>query len=554
MHRDAASNTQLLALVAAYFFALIADKAAYIGYLVYAFDEGGSSATALTSIITIVPLFVLGPVVTRALRSARPNRTRGWWHLGQAATLAVAGWSAASGAPLVVVIAASTLAVGASAIMLPAVAMLSPAVVRTADELVTANLWIAYASSVSALIAPLGAAILLAAGGPSAVLLGTATAAALGALATFVMRPLVLDQLAGDLADATGADDPLALAEQPGAGLRTVLRLPGGRAILLAGATHYALLTMVGIVAVVLARSTLGLGDAGPGLLNLAYGVGAFGSSLIAGRALRRQALTPVLVASVAASGLAYLSVAAVPEFAIALIAYLALGVGRVTAESTTRVMLQRVSTPAVMAGAFAVLQAATGIGGIVGSALVQVVFAVAGDRISLVLLGGLLLALAAVLWPMLRRADDATDIPLVEMSLLRRLPIFSGVPEPSLEVLARSAEHTEHSPGEVVVAEGDPGDRYFAIVDGTAEVTIEGHVVRQLERGSGFGEIALLADVPRTATITATTPVRLLGLDRAAFLAAITGSPFAERVAWTGMRHLEFAEGARPASLTEDG
>ena len=122
VHARAATNRQLVALVVSYFMALIADKAAYIGYLVYAYDEGGSGATALTSIITIVPLFVLGPVVTKALASSRPNQVRGWWHMAQCAALAVAALAASSEGNLTVVIIASTLAVGASAIMLPAVA------------------------------------------------------------------------------------------------------------------------------------------------------------------------------------------------------------------------------------------------------------------------------------------------------------------------------------------------------------------------------------------------------------------------------------------------
>ncbi len=537
MLRQATGNRQLVALVSSYFLALVADKAAYIGYLVYAYDQGGASATALTSILTLIPLFVLGPVVTRALGSRLPNRSRGLWHLAQGATLGLAAVAASTGAPLPIVIAASTLAVGASAIMLPGVAMLSPAVARSTDELVAANLWIAHANSVASLAAPFAAAVLLAVGGSPAVLVGTAGAAALAAALTFSMERI---ELAVSDENQTGATEDRA-------GLAEVRALPGGSAILLAGATHYALLTMVGIIAVVLARSTLDLGEAGPGMLNLAYGVGAFASALIAGRALRRRALTPVLVTSVAASGAAYLSIAAASELTIALVAYVILGISRVTAESTTRIMLQRISTPAVMAGAFAVLQAATGLGGMVGSALVQLLLTLADETVAVGALAGVLIALSVVLWPLLRRADNVEEIPLVEMALLRQLRIFAAVPEPELEVLARASWAIEYQPGEAVVIEGEPGEDYFAIVDGAVDVVVDGAHVRSLHRGEGFGEVALLADVPRTATITTTAPTRLLVLGRSEFLSALTGSPFAERAAWTGMTGLTFAPGAAP-------
>jgi CRP-like cAMP-binding protein len=79
---------------------------------------------------------------------------------------------------------------------------------------------------------------------------------------------------------------------------------------------------------------------------------------------------------------------------------------------------------------------------------------------------------------------------------------------------------------GETLFEQGDPGDRYYAIADGEVEVTIDGRHVRRQGPGEGFGEIALLRDTPRTATITAVKPTKLIALDRDAFVTAVTGHP----------------------------
>src|SRR5262249_20060083 len=77
---------------------------------------------------------------------------------------------------------------------------------------------------------------------------------------------------------------------------------------------------------------------------------------------------------------------------------------------------------------------------------------------------------------------------------------------------------------GEVIVRQGDIGDRYYAIAEGTVEIAHDGRHVATLGRADGFGEIALLEDVPRTATATAVGPVRLQALDKETFVTAVTG------------------------------
>jgi len=128
--------------------------------------------------------------------------------------------------------------------------------------------------------------------------------------------------------------------------------------------------------------------------------------------------------------------------------------------------------------------------------------------------------------------AADSAVLPVVEMARLRALPIFAPLGIPALEVLARALEPVEVPEGVAAVREGEAGDRFYLVVDGELEVTVGGERISSLGRGDCFGEIALLRDVPRTATVTARTAVRLDALDKVSFLSALTGCDPSARAA----------------------
>ena len=136
-----------------------------------------------------------------------------------------------------------------------------------------------------------------------------------------------------------------------------------------------------------------------------------------------------------------------------------------------------------------------------------------------------------------LRVADDSADIPIVAIGLLRMIPTFAPLPPLAVETVARAAVEVPVEAGEVVMSEGDEGDQFYAVADGSYDVVVGGRHVRTVERGDGFGEIALLANVPRTATVTAHTAGSLLAIHREPFLAAVTGSELSRRAAWSTIR-----------------
>jgi CRP-like cAMP-binding protein len=123
------------------------------------------------------------------------------------------------------------------------------------------------------------------------------------------------------------------------------------------------------------------------------------------------------------------------------------------------------------------------------------------------------------------------TTWPRPLLSWLRSTRFFAPLPTPMLERLARNLIPIHVPVGSVVIKQGDAGDRFYAIVEGAVQVLEDGRRVTTLGPGGSFGEIALIRDVPRTATVVATTESKLLALDRDEFL-RITGHEAASEAA----------------------
>ena len=139
---------------------------------------------------------------------------------------------------------------------------------------------------------------------------------------------------------------------------------------------------------------------------------------------------------------------------------------------------------------------------------------------------GALLLICGLLAWPSLRTLDRRAVLPDPERFVLfRELDIFRPVPQPALEQLVAAARPVRLKAGELLIREGDVGDRFYVVTSGRLTVDHGGKIVATLGPGDYVGEIALLRDVPRTASVTAPVETGLLAVDREAFLLAVTGS-----------------------------
>ena len=113
--------------------------------------------------------------------------------------------------------------------------------------------------------------------------------------------------------------------------------------------------------------------------------------------------------------------------------------------------------------------------------------------------------------------------------------------------MVARTAEEVVVEPGDVVIRQGEPGDHYYVVADGTLEISTDGQLKHTAERGNVFGEVALLADVPRTATVTAASTSTLLAVGRVAFLQAVTGHDSSRQAAWGVVHAMDLRDDLAP-------
>jgi hypothetical protein len=190
----------------------------------------------------------------------------------------------------------------------------------------------------------------------------------------------------------------------------------------------------------------------------------------------------------------------------------------------------------------FGAVETIAGVGLLSGTLLAQALIRAYSPAGALIGIGVVSAVTIVVAFDWLRAADAEADVPVVEMSLLVQHPVFAPLPVMSLEAVARHARELHVSAGTQVITQGEPGDCFYAVADGTFEVTEGDQYLRSLQRGDGFGEIALLADVPRTATVRAVGSGSLLAIDREPFLLAVTGHEPAHDAAWTLVHGLDDA------------
>jgi MFS family permease len=520
--REAGRNPSIRLVVLASIVFTVSKWALRIAKYVYLYDVAGAFGIATLGLIQVIPS-ILGVPFASELGDRFPRERVLAVTYGLCAVVSAALAYALSAGPDIIsfyLLAAAVEVLGQ--IVRPIQAALLPGLARTPSELVAGNVALTTSEALGALAGPaLGAAILVS-GGPALVALIAAGGCAISALATTRIH---VGSAAAPMAKRVPSGVTGFLAGL-GNALRTLARLPASRAIatgfLMQGTVH----GMLTVLLVVLATTTLGLGAPGVGTLHAAMGAGGVIAALFAMGLIGHQRLGPAWALALVGYGLPILFIGLVPTAIVAILLLTVVGINNALLEVSGFTLLQRTVPDSFRAGVLGAVGGLIGLGYAAGGVLASLLVERTDIRVALVVAGAILPIVALLLWSRASRLDDEYVIPEAQLDVLRGLPIFAPLSLAALEHVAAGLTETRHAAATNIISEGDPGEAFFVVIDGTAEVIERGQHQADLGPSASFGEIALIRGTPTPATVRATTDVRAYRLPSAHFLSAVTGHP----------------------------
>jgi MFS family permease len=508
----AARNENVRRVELAWGAAITAEWAHFVVLGVYAYRSGGTTAVGIAGLVRLLPSALVAPVA--ATLGDRFRRER----FLLAVTLLGAGALAASAAAAFadernLVFAFAALVGLSSTLVRPSLQALLPSLARTPQELIAANGATSTIESLGTLTGPLLAGVLL-----SVAASGVVFALAAGAV-VIAAALLVRVRVEGRAARVSGRDADTFRTLV--VGLKTFARLPEAR---LVGGLMVAQTFVRGclnVLIVVAAFQVLHAGSGAVGYMTGAMGVGGLVGALGA-MTLRSGRLAGSLALSLVFWGVPIALIAPRPYLAAALVLLAVVGAANSVEDVAGFTLLQRTIPDDVLARALGLFwglaMGAVALGSLAAPGLVRLL----GPRPAFLVVGSILPLITLVAYRSLTRLD-ATIASAGELELIDRVPMFAPLSIAAKEALAAKLIHLSVAAGECVMRAGDTGDRFYIVVDGEFEIEIEG-LQKTAHAHDFFGEIALIRDVPRTATVTAVADSQLSALERDDFIAAVTG------------------------------
>lgn len=519
--------------VAAYAGFSITEWATWIALLVYAYDRGGAVETGLVALAQLLPASILAPMAaTLADRFPRARVVAASYAVQAAVAATIAAVLLLDG-PALLAYAGGVLLNAAISITRPAQSALLPELARGPRELTAGNVAIGTVENLAILLGPALTGVALLVAGVGAVF---AASAVLLAVVAMLVAGVPSMAPAGREGGGRTGDYLGGIAEvvRPGAPRSIVGVL--GAAVIVWGSLD--------VFLVVIAIDLLVIGEAGVGYLNSALGAGGLIGAAMAVALVGRRRLAPPLLAGTLAWGAGLAMLGVLDGLAAVLVLLVAAGAGRVVMDVAGQTLLQRVTDRHVMARVFGVVEGLRMASMALGSVLAPLLIALLGTTWAMFAAGLLPLATAGIGARALMRADAGVEVPVERIGLVRGNPLFASLDALAIERVASLLQPVSVATGIAVVVQGDLGEHFYLIERGRAEVLVDGVRVATLGPGDGFGEIALLRDVPRTATVRATDPMALLRLEREGFLEGVTGLP-ASRAAADRLVERRMAENA---------
>jgi len=516
------ANPNLRRIELAFAGSAVGNYAFAVAIAIYAFHHGGVAAVGIVTAIRQTAAASVAPFAASLADRFRRERVM---LVSDAGRLGCAGGIAvlvSTGSPTIAVYA---LAVGASvfgAVFRPAEASLVPLVAASPQELTAANVTASTFDSVGIFVGPaLGAFLIAWSGYPAAFAV---------VAATFAWSTLFVVRISsgGRSAEAAPGSEREGKGEAGGAralleGFRTIAHEPRLRLLIGLYDAQCFVAGTLGVLIVATAIDLLGMGNAGVGILQSACGVGAILGAGVALTLVSRSRLGRDLALGLVLWGTPLIVVGALPYSVVAVVALAVLGIGNTLVDISSMTLIQRTAVPEVAGRIFGVLEssivASLALGALAAPALITLL----GTRGALLAVGAILPLLAVATSRRLRLIDDGAEIPQEQIAALRTVPFLALLPLQMIEYLAGQLRQIELRSGATLFTRGDHGDSFYILERGTLAIDLPDGV--KLEEAPAFvGEIALLRDIPRTATVRAVTDAALWALDREAFLAAVAG------------------------------
>jgi MFS family permease len=508
----AVRNDQVRRVELAWSATIAAEWAHFVALGVFAYESGGTPAVGVAGLVRLLPAAAVAPFA--ASLGDRFRRER--FLAAVAAVGAIALVASAAGAllddQLLVFVSAAFVGICVTLVR-PALQALLPSVARTAEELVASNGATSILEGLGTLVGPLLAGVLVSVADVGAVF-AVAACALLAAVALFWSV-----RVEGRLDVDPALADRKAL-RAIAAGFHTIIRSSKPRLLVALIASQCFVRGCVNVLIVVVVYRVFDGGGAEVAYLIAAMGVGGLVGAFGAMTLTRRLALT--FGVALVFWGTPLVLMASNTYFAAALILLAIVGAANSVEDVAVFTLLQRIIPDEVLTRVLGVVwglaMGGVALGSIVAPALVDAF----GPRTAFVAVGTVLPLLVLLSYRRLVEIDR-TALPAPELELVDRVPIFAPLPLAGKDRVAGRLLPVVVPGGETVIHAGDVGDRFYIVGDGELEIDA-GDLSVTVRRGDYFGEIALLRDVPRTATVRATVDSLLLCLGRDDFLAAVTG------------------------------
>lgn len=514
MIRAVLQNRGLRRVLLAYVGFNAAEYAVWLAMLVYAYGQGGTTTAGLVAVIQLAPAAVFAPFAAGLADRYPPARVLAIGYVVQGAAMGGTAVVILAGAPAPLAYACAAVAATAVTITRPTQAVLTPALAHTAEELTATNVVSGWVENGSIMVATALTGVILSVSGPGVVFL-------LCALIALIAAALVA-RVAGPAAALDGGnagpfDDAVA-------GFRTLAEHGGPRMIVGLLGLESVIFGALDLLFVVLALNLLSVGSGWVGYFNAVFSAGGVAGAAVTVMLVGRRHMAPAIIIGLVVWGATFIAIAGSATLGVAVAMLIVGGAARALFDVAAKTLLQRISPADVLGRVFGVLEGTSMAGMAVGQVFVAGLVALTSPTAALAGVGILLVVATLLAIRRLIVIDRGARVPIVEISLLRSIPLFHALPPPAVEGIAHALRPVDATDGQEIISQGDVGDRYYAIVDGTACVSRNGREIAVLGRAEGFGEIALLKDVPRTASVTAVGPVHLQTLDKESFITALTG------------------------------